>query len=167
MHFSSADANRCPELPSLENNNTKFTPSGVEFIDRPMDEICTIKYTVYADGSFKGAMLSVRNLSANLDLIPKLFPFKRGLAPSSVAALRYSIIFSLVYERLAELCLGSSYSLRDDVTLDQLKPWMKLKVDSGEILVRGRLVFRGYYKDPDATASAFTKDGWYKTGDRT
>jgi long-chain acyl-CoA synthetase len=37
--------------------------------------------------------------------------------------------------------------------------------DDGEILVRSDTVFRGYYKDPDATAAAFTEDGWFRTGD--
>jgi long-subunit acyl-CoA synthetase (AMP-forming) len=26
-------------------------------------------------------------------------------------------------------------------------------------------VFAGYYKDPEATAAAFTEDGWFRTGD--
>ena len=30
---------------------------------------------------------------------------------------------------------------------------------------RGENVFRGYYKDPSATAAAFTEDGWFCTGD--
>jgi len=37
--------------------------------------------------------------------------------------------------------------------------------DDGEILVRSETVFAGYYKDPDATAAAFTDDGWFRTGD--
>ncbi|HKS68878.1 MAG TPA: AMP-binding protein, partial [Ktedonobacterales bacterium] len=35
----------------------------------------------------------------------------------------------------------------------------------GEIEVRGPNVFAGYWNRPDATAEAFTADGWFKTGD--
>ena len=37
--------------------------------------------------------------------------------------------------------------------------------EDGEILVRSDTVFAGYYKDPEATAAAFTDDGWFRTGD--
>lgn len=35
----------------------------------------------------------------------------------------------------------------------------------GELCVKGPNVFRGYFGNPQATRDAFTKDGWFKTGD--
>ena len=47
----------------------------------------------------------------------------------------------------------------------------EVKLDSpdaegvGEVLIKGDLVFGGYYKNQTATAEAFTADGWFRSGD--
>src|SRR3954463_9637911 len=35
----------------------------------------------------------------------------------------------------------------------------------GEVLIRGDIVFSGYYKNPEATQNAFTDGGWFRSGD--
>jgi malonyl-CoA/methylmalonyl-CoA synthetase len=37
--------------------------------------------------------------------------------------------------------------------------------EPGEIVLRGPNVLRSYWERPDATAEAFTEDGWFRTGD--
>jgi long-chain acyl-CoA synthetase len=37
--------------------------------------------------------------------------------------------------------------------------------DDSEIQFAGPTLFKGYWQDADATAAAFTEDGWYRTGD--
>jgi fatty-acyl-CoA synthase len=45
-------------------------------------------------------------------------------------------------------------------------PGVELRISEGrEIQVRGWSIMRGYCNDPDATAKAFTADGWLHTGD--
>jgi malonyl-CoA/methylmalonyl-CoA synthetase len=44
-------------------------------------------------------------------------------------------------------------------------PGVSVRIDEGELLVKGSNVFAGYWRRPDATAAAFTSDGFFRTGD--
>jgi long-chain acyl-CoA synthetase len=55
-----------------------------------------------------------------------------------------------------------SYKLE---TVGQAIPGVEIKIaDDGEVLTRGPLVMKGYWKNPAATAEA-VRDGWLRTGD--
>jgi long-chain acyl-CoA synthetase len=51
-------------------------------------------------------------------------------------------------------------------TVGRPLPGVTVRVgDDGEILIKGDLVFAGYWNNPDATAEVIDSDGWFHTGD--
>ncbi|MDE6322598.1 MAG: long-chain fatty acid--CoA ligase [Paramuribaculum sp.] len=51
-------------------------------------------------------------------------------------------------------------------TVGTALPGIEVKIGAeNEILVKGPTIMRGYYNKPEATAEAFTSDGWFRTGD--
>lgn len=51
-------------------------------------------------------------------------------------------------------------------TVGKIIPDLEVKIGpDNEIMVKGKTVFPGYFKNPDATAASFTEDGFFKTGD--
>ena len=63
-----------------------------------------------------------------------------------------------------ETCPGGASSDAHLSLLLQVTPGFEEK--EGELLVRGPSVFREYWDKPEETKTAFTSDGWFKTGRR-
>lgn len=56
--------------------------------------------------------------------------------------------------------------LRKAGSVGRALPGVELRIgEDGEVLVRGPLVFQGYFRQPDKTAETFTEDGWLRSGD--
>jgi long-chain acyl-CoA synthetase len=70
---------------------------------------------------------------------------------------------------LTETCAAGTLNTVDALrfgTVGKALPGAEVAIaDDGEILIRGPLVFKGYYKDAAATEEVLTDDGWLQTGD--
>ena len=68
-------------------------------------------------------------------------------------------------ETCAYVCLQPDGQIRFD-SVGKPAPGVEVKIaDNGEILVKGPMLLKEYYKRPDATAEAIDADGYFMTGD--
>ena len=98
--------------------------------------------------------------------------FISGGAPISVELLEFFYAIGLPIMEgygLTETVAPAVVNRRENFkfgAVGQLIPGMEAAVaDDGEILLRGKGLFGGYFKDPEATAQAIDADGWFHTGD--
>ena len=89
---------------------------------------------------------------------PELFSFYRSIG----------INLKQLYgqtETCAYVCLQPDGHVKAD-TVGAPAPGVEIKIaDNGEVLVKGPMLLKGYYKRPDATAESINADGYFLTGD--
>jgi len=111
-------------------------------------------------------------------ILKKVLGIERGLIfPCAGASLSETIIRFL---RAVDIPLVYGYGLTETTatvscfpqvnyeteTVGKVMPRQEVRIgEDGEIQVRGKNIMREYYKKPEATAAAFTPDGWFRTGD--
>ncbi|MEY2633676.1 MAG: hypothetical protein RIR00_2330, partial [Pseudomonadota bacterium] len=89
---------------------------------------------------------------------PELFKFYRSIG----------INLKQLYgqtETCAYVCLQPNGQVKSD-SVGAPAPGVEIKIaDSGEVLVKGAMLLKGYYQRPEATAEAIDADGYFMTGD--
>jgi long-chain acyl-CoA synthetase len=89
---------------------------------------------------------------------PDLFRFYRSIG------INLKQLYGLT-ETCAYGCLQPNGGVRLE-TVGPPAPGVELRIaDNGEVLLRGRMLLKEYYKRPDATAESIDTDGWFHTGD--
>lgn len=68
-------------------------------------------------------------------------------------------------ETCAYVCLQPDGQVKID-TVGSPAPGVEIKIaDNGEVLVKGKMLLKEYYKRPDATAESINSEGYFLTGD--
>ena len=141
----------------MEKPLTRFLLK-VPFIEKKILDMVSTKLTASFGGNFKEICIGGAGLNRDVENFLKSinFPYTVGYGMTECGPL-------IAYAQWDIFKIGSCGRIVDR---------MEARIDSedpanivGEILVRGANVMLGYYKNPEATSAAFTKDGWLRTGD--
>ena len=144
-------------FPKVQTNGVKLL-LGMPVISKKVKQrICEQVRTIFGGNAYEvivgGAPLNqeVEKFLRNID-----FPLTMGYGATECAPL---ITFSDHTDFVCGSC-GTPVSYMDVKILSSDPQHI-----AGEIVAKGTNVMLGYYKNPEATASALDKDGWYHTGD--
>ncbi|MSP92489.1 MAG: long-chain fatty acid--CoA ligase [Myxococcales bacterium] len=94
-------------------------------------------------------------------------------APISKDTLEFFLSLGVIIHEVYGMseCTGpatvSTHAVWETTKAGFVLPGAEIKIDpkDGEICMRGRHIFKGYYKNPEATAEALDSDGWLRSGD--
>ena len=144
-------------FPKVQTNGVKLL-LGMPVISKKVKQrICEQVRSIFGGNAYEvivgGAPLNqeVEKFLRNID-----FPLTMGYGATECAPL---ITFSDHTDFVCGSC-GTPVSYMDVKILSSDPQHI-----AGEIVAKGTNVMLGYYKNPEATASALDKDGWYHTGD--
>jgi long-chain acyl-CoA synthetase len=138
---------------------------GAEILDdKPVGVIDRVLYAI-GNLTVYGPLRNVLGMSrirvaytAGAAIGPDLFRFYRSIG----------INLKQLYgstETCAYVCLQPDGGVRFD-TVGQAAPGVEIRIaDNGEVLVRGPMLLKEYYKRPDATLESIDADGYFRTGD--
>ncbi len=138
---------------------------GAEILDgRPVAMLDRLRYFV-GNALVYGPLRNVLGMSrirvaytAGAAIGPDLFRFYRSIGINLKQ-------FYGSTETCAYVCLQPDRGVRFD-TVGNPAPGVELKIaESGEVLVRGPMLLKEYYRRPDATAESIDADGYFHTGD--
>ncbi len=144
-------------FPKIQNNRMRLLLQMPVVSKKVKEKICEQVCQAFGGRAYEvivgGAALS-REVEQFLYGIK--FPITVGYGATECAPL-------ITYSDYKDFVPGSCGTPVDhmEVRIDSIDPQRK----PGEILARGTNVMQGYYKNPEATAEALDRDGWYHTGD--
>jgi long-chain acyl-CoA synthetase len=138
---------------------------GPEILDgKPIGFVDRVQYAL-GDALVYGPLRNVLGMSrirvaytAGAAIGPDLFRFYRSIG----------VNLKQLYgstETCAYVCLQPDRGVKFD-SVGQAAPGVEIRIaDNGEVLVRGPMLLKEYYKRPDATAESIDAEGFFHTGD--
>ncbi|GBP88156.1 4-coumarate--CoA ligase-like 4 [Eumeta japonica] len=108
------------------------------------------------------APLSASDVTPLLEKTKGKLQFEQGFGATETTSVTTS---TLIGETFDYSCAGVPLSSIELMFIDPMTGKSVPPGQSGELLVRGPNVMKGYYKNEEATRDTLTEDGFFKTGD--